>query len=72
MWHEGDPKMYVGLHISRNRVQRTIQLVQQRYIERLTAKFGMQYAIPVSIPAHPHSSLDFFSVQNEPQESSFP
>lgn len=30
---ERDPKMYVGLHISRDRVHCAIQIVQQRYVE---------------------------------------
>jgi len=58
---EGYPEPYVGLHITRDRFTKTIQIDQQQYIERILVKFGFQDATSMIVPLDPHSSLDLLS-----------
>jgi hypothetical protein len=45
-----EPDTFVGLHITRNRISRSIFLDQTRYVERLLAKYGYSDIHPVQIP----------------------
>jgi hypothetical protein len=55
---KGHPEIYVGLHIMRDRLTKTIHIDQDRYIEKILVKFGFQDATPMTILANPHSSLN--------------
>ena len=53
-----DPEVYVGLHLIRDRKQRTISIDQERYIqEKIVVQYGLQDAHPVTTPADPNSRL---------------
>lgn len=44
-----DPEVYVGLHLIRDRKQRTISIDQERYIqEKIVVQYGLQDAHPVT------------------------
>lgn len=46
----GDSKFFLQMTVHRNRLERTIFLRQQRHVEKLIEKYGLQEAWPVSIP----------------------
>lgn len=53
-----DPEVYVGLHLIRNRKQRTISIDQERYIQdKIIDQYGLHDAHPVTTPADPNSRL---------------
>jgi hypothetical protein len=69
---KGHPEIYVGLHIMRDRLTKTIHIDQDRYIEKILVKFGFQDATPMTILANPHSSLDLLFAQGEQDDTHFP
>lgn len=68
----GNPEVYVGLHITRNRAERTLQLDQSRYIHRKLHQYGFVDCAPLSVPADPHAPLDLASSIDEGTDPTFP
>ena len=53
-----DPEVYVGLHLIRDRKNRTISLDQERYIqEKIVDQYGLHDAHPVATPADSSSRI---------------
>lgn len=53
-----DPEVYVGLHMIRDRKNRTISLDQERYIqEKIVDQYGLHDAHPVATPADSSSRI---------------
>lgn len=53
----GDPSMFVGVQIERNRDGKEMFIHQSAYTQRILSKFNMQDAHPVSTPAEPGTVL---------------
>ncbi|CAD7082972.1 unnamed protein product [Hermetia illucens] len=53
----GDGKLFVGVQIERNRVNKTVFLHQEAYVKKILNKFKMVDAKAASIPADPHARL---------------
>jgi hypothetical protein len=49
----GDPSIFVGVQIERNRERKEMFIHQSAYTQRILSKFNMQDANPVSTPAEP-------------------
>ena len=60
---------YVGLEIHRDRINKTIKINQQMYINRIIAKFKMENANPTSTPSDTNV---FLSKTGEDSEVQFP
>ena len=52
-----DPEVYVGIHIKRDRLTRTIYIDQELYIQSMLQKYKFQDSHPVSTPAEPGTNL---------------
>ena len=52
-----DPEVYVGIHIKRDRLTRTIYIDQELYIQSMLQKFNFQDSRSVSTPAEPGTIL---------------
>ena len=53
-----DLEVYVGLHLTRDRKQRTISIDQERYIhDKIVDQYGLVAAHPVATPADPSSLI---------------
>lgn len=68
----GPAGCYVGLRITRRRDTQEIFLDQTHYLTKLVRKFGFLDAIPLSVPADPHSHLSFGSSDESTPVTSFP
>jgi hypothetical protein len=53
----GEPTLLLGIHIQRDRRNRTITLSQNRYIRKMLEKAGMSDCKPVSTPMDPNVAL---------------
>ncbi len=69
---KGHPEIYVGLHIMRDRLTKTIHIDYDRYIEKILVKFGFQDATLVIVLADPHSSPNLLFAQGELDDTHFP
>ena len=64
-----DPEVYVGLHLIRDRKQRTISLDQERYIQdKIIDQYSLHDAHPVATPAD-HSSRIYAVMSSEVTQS---
>lgn len=63
----GELNYYVGLEIHRDRMNKTIKIDQQMYINKIIAKFKMQNASPISTPADTNVFLSKSSDEGEVQ-----
>lgn len=52
-----DPKMYVGIHLQRDRSQRLIYIDQELYIKSLLQKYKFHESYAISTPAEPGAHL---------------
>ena len=68
----GPAGCYVGLRITRRRDTHELFLDQTHYLTKLVRKFGFLDAIPLSVPADPHTHLSLLSADNSPPNSLFP
>jgi transposase InsO family protein len=68
----GPAGCYVGLRITRRRETNEIFLDQTHYLTKLVRKFGFHDAIPLSVPADPHSPLSFLSSDASLPATPFP
>lgn len=68
----GPAHCYVGLRITRHRNSQEIFLDQTHYLTKLVRKFGFLDAVPLSVPADPHTQLSFLSSANSLSASNFP
>jgi len=50
-------KVFLGLEITRDRSQRQLTIHQQRYIDRILDRYGMNDARPIATPLDPHTKL---------------
>ncbi|KAJ9534630.1 hypothetical protein QJQ45_002886 [Haematococcus lacustris] len=48
--HIGEPELFLGMHINRNRAQRTLHLSQPRFVAELVTSHGMADAHPKIVP----------------------
>jgi len=48
-------KVFLGLEITRDRSQRQLTIHQQRYIDRILDRYGMNDARPIATPLDPHT-----------------
>ena len=62
----GELKFFLGIQITRNRTERTLQLHQHHHTIRLLNAFGMQDSKPVSTPMEP--GLQLVRSTSEPDE----
>lgn len=68
----GDADVYVGLHITLDRCQKSIYIDQQRFTETLFIKYGFQDANSVSTLADPHVHLSSLRSDDEEAFPIFP
>lgn len=68
----GPAGCYVGLRITRRRDTQEIFLDQTHYLTKLVRKFGFLDAVPLSVPADPHSHLSFLSSDDSTSATNFP
>lgn len=54
----GEPKKIVGIEITRDRQNRSVQLSQTKYIESILQKQGLQSCNPVGMPLDPKIMLE--------------
>lgn len=54
----GYPKVYVGLHITSIREERTIHIDQTRYILSKLKKYGFDKCSPLIVPADPNYVIE--------------
>ena len=63
-----DPAVYVGLHLTHDRKQRTISIDQARYIhDKIVDQYGLTAAHPVATPADPSSRISAVMSSTVPQ-----
>jgi len=53
----GEPKYFLGIEITRDRVNRTISLSQKNYVDTIVRRMNLQDAKPVSTPMNPSVTL---------------
>ncbi len=63
---------YVGLRITRDRVNRTLYLDQTRYMFHIVHRFGYDHCHPVSTPADPNVQLHSTFNADQEVEAGFP
>lgn len=68
----GPAGCYVGLRITRRRETNEIFLDQTHYLTKLVWKFGFHDAVPLAVPADPHSPLSFLSSDGPIPATTFP
>jgi hypothetical protein len=66
----GEPTLLLGMHITRDRKNRTITLSQSRYIRKILEKAGMLDSNPVSTPMDPNVVLKPAEDEEESKETS--
>ena len=68
----GPAGCYVGLRITRRRDTHETFLDQTHYLTKLVRKFGFLDAIPLSVPADPHTQISFLSPDDYFSNTNFP
>ena len=68
----GPAGCYVGLRITRRRDTHELFLDQTHYLTKLLRKFGFLDAVPLSVPADPHTQLSHLSSVDSSPPSQFP
>ena len=68
----GPAGCYVGLRITRRRETHELFLDQTHYLTKLVRKFGFLDAVPLSVPADPHTHLSFLSSDPSTSTSTSP
>jgi hypothetical protein len=68
----GEAGCYVGLRITRDRVNRTLYLDQTRYIFHIVHRFGYDHCHPVSTRADPNVQLHSTFNADQEVEADFP
>lgn len=61
----GDSNFFVGIHIQRKRIEKTLLIHQAAYTKKIIEKFRMQDAKPLSMPADPHVKLSAYEEGDE-------
>jgi hypothetical protein len=69
---QGPAGCYVGLCITWRRDTQEIFLDQTHYLTKLVRKFGFLDAVPLFVPADPHSHLSFLSSDDFSSTTNFP
>ncbi|GBE80375.1 hypothetical protein SCP_0300900 [Sparassis crispa] len=54
----GEPKKIVGIEIERNREKKTIKVSQNKYIDSILRRHGLENANPVGMPLDPNVTLE--------------
>jgi Reverse transcriptase (RNA-dependent DNA polymerase) len=65
----GEPTLLLGIHIERDRANRTITLSQKRYITKILERAGMSESKPVHTPMDPNVALVANTDENNENEA---
>ena len=64
----GDPKLFLGIKVERNRQEQMIQLRQEKFITNILKRFGFEKTRPVSTPIQTNQAANYSRRNREEDE----